>query len=180
MIGRLEGESERNYRALKVYVALGSRRTLAAVAERTGLTASAVRNLSSRFNWGERVSRFEDQLEKAEAMAVQETLKDAASVWVARQNEHREKEWELREAVLDLAKLAIERWKCDEERAPTLESIAKMLELASKLGRLATGLGTERAEITGLNGSPVRVELSAALHKIYSKPLPVERVIDVQ
>jgi hypothetical protein len=54
-----------------------------------------------------------------------------------------------------------------------------MLELASTLGRLATGMATNKTEITGEDGGPVRVEVTLALEKIYGEPLPGE-VVDVE
>ena len=48
-----------------------------------------------------------------------------------------------------------------------LADIARMLEVASKLGRLASGLATDKTEVSGEDGGPIRVELAAALNKIY-------------
>jgi hypothetical protein len=53
-----------------------------------------------------------------------------------------------------------------------------MLELASKLGWLASGLATDKTEITGDGGGPVRVEVTLALEKIYGEPLPGEVLAD--
>ena len=58
----------------------------------------------------------------------------------------------------------------------TLAEIAGLLELASKLGRLASGLPTDHTELTGEDGGPLRVELTAALNKIYGQPGPGEVV----
>jgi hypothetical protein len=60
-----------------------------------------------------------------------------------------------------------------------LADIARILEVASKLGRMASGLATETVEDTGADGGPIRVELTAALNKIYGEPLPCE-VVDVE
>ncbi|HPV47888.1 MAG TPA: hypothetical protein PLD40_09945, partial [Kiritimatiellia bacterium] len=56
---------------------------------------------------------------------------------------------------------------------------ARLLELASKLGHSACEKPMERAEVTGPDGGPIRVEVQAALKKIYGKPLPGE-VVDVE
>ena len=52
--------------------------------------------------------------------------------------------------------------------------MARILELASKLGRLASGLATDKTEVTGEDGGPIRVELAAALNKIYGEVVDVE------
>lgn len=54
-----------------------------------------------------------------------------------------------------------------------------MVEVASKMGRLASGMATDKTEVTGEEGGPIRVEVEAALDKIYGKPIPGE-VVDVQ
>ena len=60
-----------------------------------------------------------------------------------------------------------------------------MLEIASKLGRLATGLGTEGERRGGDDLPGLRVEVTVALEKIYSEPLPGEvaappAIVDVE
>jgi hypothetical protein len=37
-------------------------------------------------------------------------------------------------------------------------------------------MATDKTEVTGEDGGPIRVEVSAALDKIYGKPLPGEIV----
>ena len=80
---------------------------------------------------------------------------------------------------LDLAGAAISRWKANEKRCGSVEGIARLLELASKLGRLASGMPTDRTEVTGEDGGPIRIQLTAAFDKIYGEPLPGE-VVDVE
>ena len=69
-------------------------------------------------------------------------------------------------------------WKKDKVYA-NLADIARMLEIASKLGRLATGLGTEGERRGGDDLPGLRVEVTVALEKIYSEPLPGE-VVEVE
>ena len=42
------------------------------------------------------------------------------------------------------------------------------------MGRLACGMATDKTEITGEDGGPIRVELSAALNKIYGDVVDLE------
>ena len=55
-----------------------------------------------------------------------------------------------------------------------LADISRMLEVASKLGRLATGMATDKTEVTGEDGGPIRIELEAALRKVYGGVVDVE------
>ena len=59
-------------------------------------------------------------------------------------------------------------------KGATLGDVARMLELASRLGRLASGMATDKTELTGEDGGPLRVELSAALAKVYGAVVEVE------
>ena len=62
----------------------------------------------------------------------------------------------------------------DGSRGATLGDVARALELASKLGRLASGLATDKTEVTGEDGGPIRVEFEAALRKVYGPVVDVE------
>jgi len=82
-----------------------------------------------------------------------------------------------------VAREALRRWKgpsgTGQLRCGSLEGIARLLELASRLGRLASGMATDKTEVTGEDGGPIKVELEAALKKIYGGPLTAE-VVDVE
>jgi hypothetical protein len=99
--------------------------------------------------------------------------------WVKRQEEHREDEWRMRCELIETAREALSRWRSKLERCGSLEGIARLLELASKLGRLSSGMATEKTEVTGEVSGVVRIEVEAALDKIYGKPLPGE-VVDIE
>ena len=62
----------------------------------------------------------------------------------------------------------------DGAKGATLGDVARALDLASKLGRLASGMPTDRTEVTGEEGGPIQVELSAALAKVYGEVIDVE------
>ena len=94
--------------------------------------------------------------------------------WAAREQAQREEEWASRAEALELAREAIARWKKNAGRCGSLEGIARLLELASILGRRATGMATDRTKVTGEDGGPIRIELSAALNKIYGDEVDVE------
>ena len=56
-------------------------------------------------------------------------------------------------------------------RKCTVTDLAKLLELASKLGRLAAGLPSDHTAHLIQDDRAVRVEISAAIKKIYSEPI---------
>ena len=58
----------------------------------------------------------------------------------------------------------------------TLGEVSRALELASKLGRLASGMATDKTELTGEDGAPIKVELEVALKKIYGVAAPPAKV----
>src|SRR5262249_36215668 len=89
-----------------------------------------------------------------------------------------DEEWEMHSEAICAGREALKRFY-EKGKGATLGDIARMLEVASTLGRLATGLATERTEISGDGGGPVRVEVTLALEKIYGEPLPGE-VVDVE
>ena len=99
--------------------------------------------------------------------------------WAERYAELRESEWKARAELVDLAWEVIRRRRSKPERVGSLEGLARLLDLMSTLGRPACEVATERKEVTGADGRPIRIEIEAALDKIYGKPLLGE-VVDVQ
>ena len=85
----------------------------------------------------------------------------------------------MHEAAIAAAKKGLAAYMDREKVYANLADIARMLEIASKLGRLATGLGTEGERRGGDDLPGLRVEVTVALEKIYSEPLPGE-VVDVE
>ena len=172
-------ESSKAFAAFSLYLGLGPQRSLAAVARKLAKSEQLIKRWSTTYDWPVRVQAHASHLAVAEREAAEALARAKAVDWVTRQEEHREKEWALRCRLMQLAETAIERWLAKTERCGSLEGIARLLDLASKLGRLASGLATDKTEITGDGGGPVRVEVTLALEKIYGEPLPGE-VVDVE
>jgi len=68
----------------------------------------------------------------------------------------------------------------EQGKGATLGDVARALELACKLGRLACGMPTDKTEVTGEDGGPIRVELTAALNKIYGAEVPPPTAVEVE
>lgn len=104
--------------------------------------------------------------------------------WLKRQEEHRDDEWALRGELVEAGRRQLLKFR-DGTKGATLGDVARALELASKLGRLATGMATDRTEVTGEDGGPIKVELEVALKKIYGDGATrgrgdAERIVDAE
>jgi len=114
-----------------------------------------------------------------ERTAQETELRAKAAEWLQRQIDLKEREWEMHEKCIAAARRALTVFMERDKVYANLADIARILEVASKLGRMASGLATETVEHTGADGGPIRIELTAALNKIYGEPLPGE-VVDVE
>lgn len=97
--------------------------------------------------------------------------------WGARGEQLREQEWDVAQKLIRTATILLERLRKRPNHEATLAEITRMLDVASRLGRLATNLQTDKTETTGHVDVSFRVELEAALKKVYGPP--AGPVIDV-
>lgn len=174
-----ERESDKAFAAFSLYLSMGPKRSFAAVTKKLQKSDTVIKRWAAKFDWTERVKAHGAHMAVAEREAAEAMARAKGVDWVRRQEEHREDEWSMRGELLELARTAISRFKANEKRCGSLEGIARLLDLASKLGRLASGMPTDRTEVTGDGGGPIRVEVTAALEKVYGQPLPGE-VVDVE
>src|SRR5207237_5745646 len=79
----------------------------------------------------------------------------------------------LRNDLLDMAREIRDRWKKRADRCGSLEGYARLCELASKIGRLSSGMPTDKTEVTGEDGGPLRAEFTLALDKVYGAVVDV-------
>jgi hypothetical protein len=141
---------------------------LVLTAERLGKSVWQMEKWSKAHNWVERIRMQEEHLAEVATARAEELAKATAETWAAREEQHREEEWKLREEVLGLARRAIERWNEQERRCGTLEGIGRLIELASRLGRLSTGMPTDRTERRTENTNvSLEMAISAAVAKVY-------------
>jgi len=112
--------------------------------------------------------------EAAEALA-----RGKSVAWLTRQQEVRESEWAMHEKCIEAARRGLKAFMEREKVYANLADISRILEVASKLGRLASGMATDRTELTGEDGGPLRVELSAALAKVYGESAASPAIVDV-
>ena len=147
---------------------------MAAVAEKLGKSKVMMEKWSRKFEWSARLAAHGAHLTLIEREAAEAVAREKGVDWVKRYEELRESEWKARTEALALAQEAIRRWKARLDRCGSLEGIARLLELMSTVGRRACEVASERREVSGADGGPIRIEIEAALDKIYGKPLPCE------
>ena len=167
-------ESAKAFTAFAMYLSMGSERSLAQVGKKLGKSEGLIERWSKRFDWGGRVQAHGAHFAMIEREATEAVARGKAAEWLTRQEKIRDREWSMHEKCLAAAERALASFMEREKVYANLSDIARMLEVASKLGRLAAGMATDKTEITGEDGGPIRVELSAALSKIYGDVVDVE------
>ncbi len=165
-------ESAKAFAAFSLYRDMGPERSLAAVAVKLGKSKVMMEKWSSKFDWPARVAAHGAHLAIVEREAAEAVVREKGVDWARRYNELRESEWKARCELVDLAWEVIRRWRAKEERCGSLEGLARLLDLMSTLGRRACEVATEKKEVTGADGGPIRIEIEAALNKIYGQAEP--------
>ena len=171
---QLPREGNKAYAAFRVYLEMGPQRSLRMVSEKLRKSEGLLQRWSSRYGWPERVGAYGTHLAIVEREATEAVARGKAAEWLTRQEKIRDREWSMHEKCLAAAERALSSFMEREKAYANLSDIARILEVASKLGRLAAGMATDRTEVTGEDGGPIRVELSAALSKIYGDVVDVE------
>lgn len=176
---RQEKESEKAFAAFSIYLSQGTGRSLAKVAAKLGRSKVMMEKWSRRWDWQGRLLAYAAHMATVEREAAEAMARVKAVDWAKRYQELREAEWEMRKEVLKFASEVLQRWMARADRCGRPEDYARLLELASRLGHSACekpielGAG-QRLEVTGAGGGPIRVEVEAALKKIYGEVVDVE------
>ena len=179
MFEQLPRESNKAFAAFGMYLSMGPERSLEAVAQKCTKSSRLIKRWSRKYDWLGRVSAHAAHLATVEREASEGLARAKSAEWLTRQQALREDEWEMHEKCIAAAKRALGAFMEREKIYVNLADIARMVEVASKMGRLASGMATDKTEVTGEEGGPIRVEVEAALDKIYGKPVPGE-VVDVE
>lgn len=215
-LDRVGGESLRANRAFRDYVMMGPTRSIRKLLEqyraqkgsKEGALSGQVRQpgpppedpptirQTSLMTWS-RELLWQDRLEAWERLRAA----DREAIWLARMEEHKESEWNLKERLEDLAIAVLDaapnfiksKRRVIKETGEILVTAAldadvalKAAEIASKLGRLATGAETDRQRVEhtgslGINAAPEFVKLDdEQLNQIIDNLLAAgaERTVD--
>ena len=178
---QLPKESAKAFAAFTAYLNLGPERSVATVGEQLGKSGSLLERWAKRFDWTARAHAHAAHLAAVEREAAEALARGKAAEWLKRQTALRETEWRMHEKCIAAAERGLKAFMEREKVYANLSDIARILEVASKLGRLAAGMATDKTEVTGVDGGPLRVELSAALAKVYgAAAAPPGNVVDVE
>lgn len=167
-------ESNKAFTAFTIYLSLGDRRSTRVVAERLSRSDQLIRRWSAKWDWMEHVRAYAAHLATVEREACEALVRSNAARWLQRQQQIRERDWTLHEKATAACERSLNKFTERDDAEVTLSDIARLLEVASKLGRMACGLPTDKTELTGEDGGPLRVEVCAALDKIYGPAVDVE------
>jgi hypothetical protein len=142
---RLHRESDAAYEAFSLYVSLGDRRSLAAVASALRKSPALIERWSSRDHWQRRVRGQDERLrhvaEKAESKAVAAAVRE----WVQRFEDSREKDFAVAEKLREVAMEALEKLRL-KDKPPSLSDVARALTTAHLLSNRACGQRGEEGE----------------------------------
>lgn len=179
-------ESEKAFSAFMAYLQMEGQRSLRKLAGKLGRSDAAISNLSARHHWRDRIDAWNSHLIALQSEQTQLITQKMAVDWANRIKDWREKEFAVAQSGIELARQIIDKLLKGRKRKMTIQDAARLLEVCSKLGRLATGLATDRGELTGADGEAIRVEVSAAIAKVYGKPAlpenlgPMDSPLDVE
>jgi hypothetical protein len=157
---------------------MGPQRSLAATGAKLGKSKVMMEKWSRRHDWVGRVAAHTSHLATVEREATESLTRAKAAGWVKRQEDHREDEWSLRGELIEAGRRVLEKFK-DGSRGATLGDVARALALASKLGRVSSGLAIETVEHQGEVDLNFRIEVEAAVKKVYGEVIDVESVKEV-
>ena len=138
------------------------------MAQKVAKSSRLIKRWSARWEWGERVKAHTLHLAAVEREATEVLARGKAAEWLTRQQTVREEEWSIHDDCIKAGREALKRFY-ERGKGATLGDIARMLELASKLGRLASGLATEKTEVSGEVDVNFRLEVEAAIKKVYGQ-----------
>lgn len=162
-------ESDKAYAAFSLYLSMGPQRSTQAVATKLAKSRQLIRHWSARWRWTERVQAHAGHLTTVEREATEALTRAKSVEWLTRQQALREEEWEMHEKCIAAAKRGLAAFMVREKVYANLADIARILEVASKLGRMASGLATETVEHTGEVDVNFRLEVEAAVKKVYGE-----------
>jgi hypothetical protein len=166
---RLPRESDKAFAAFEAYVLMGSERTFTLAAQRVGKSRQMLCHWAKRNRWRARVQAHDGLVASAKAQAIALAESISAGEMCERRKLVRQTEWELAQRCLRRFDEVFRRL---ESVTPSYADACRLLELAAKLQRMAAGMATDRTEVSGEGGGPIRVELEAALKKVYGVAPP--------
>ena len=97
-------ESDKAFAAFAMYLSMGPERSLEAVRQKCGKSARLIQRWSSRWSWTERVTAHASHLATVEREASEALARVKSAEWLTRQQQIREREWEMHEKCIEAAR----------------------------------------------------------------------------
>jgi hypothetical protein len=172
---RLPQESPASFDAFFAYLELGPDADLSDVAQKTGKTYGAIKNLSWRYQWLERAAAWRQHLSSLWAAGFQRTAAQTAELWARRQAIARQQEWERYQQLLLLVNEAMAKLCADPNVKVSIWELCSLMRLSSECARRAiTPVPVEELP-PDINSDPIILEFRANLAKVVegfeSKPV---------
>ena len=164
-------EGNKPYEAFRLYLDMGSERSLEAVRIKCGKSARLIQRWSGKFDWPGRVKAYHSHLAEVERKAIESMAVEKAVEWANMHEALKRQMWRKAEEVLAMVQKAQDEWM-EKGRIPGWEGMARMLELAFKLKQMAAGLPTDVKEINTHVTGTIDVEWEIALRKAYGQAAP--------
>jgi hypothetical protein len=168
-------ESQKAFDCFLCYLDIGENRSLTRVADLTKVNHGTIKYWSRHYQWAERIHAYQAHILRTRLQIETAAVESVSNLWAERTATYKEREWAAAEKLLALAQRSIDVLQSKDPDKITLTDVAKALDIATKIGRLSLGLATQKTEHTT---PEIRIEVNAALDKIYGEPLPGE-IIDV-
>jgi len=176
-------ESDKAFAAFSVYLNQGPERSLVATAAKVGKSLGLMETWSKKHNWSARVQAYSAHMALVERQAAEAAMRESGVDLAKKEYEVKLKAWLQAEDCIALAEDFKQRWR-GTDRLPSAEAMVRVMEMAFKLMSFAVGIPMDVRQVNttvgGVDGGPVRVEVAAALKKIYGNPLPGEVVAESQ
>ena len=159
-------ESNKAFAAFKVYLELGSQRSLVAVATKVGKYRSQMERWSAKFEWPARVQAYNAHVSAVERQAIESRAVEKAVAWEKTHESVRREAWAEAEETIAMVRKARAEWIA-KGRLPGWEGMARMLELAFKLKQFAAGMPSEIKEVNTHLTATIDVDWDIAIRKAY-------------
>jgi hypothetical protein len=161
-------EGNKPYEAFRVYLEMGTDRSLEAVRVKCGKSARLIQRWSGKFDWPGRVQAYHAHVAEVERKAIESMAVEKAVEWASMHEALKRQMWRKAEEAIAMFEKAQEEW-LEKGRLPGWEGMARMLELAFKLKQMAAGLPTEVKEINTHVTGTIDVEWEIAIRKAYGE-----------
>lgn len=170
---RLPGETTKAYAAFRIFLKLGSERSVRKAARKRNKGVTVVAEWSSKYQWTERAAAFDEHVARIEQAAMDKQAQADAQKWADRLNAHRERRFHIGTLMLDTAeKLLKGRKRPDPAAADRLAKVGDML-----IG-LSTGAPTSNISVgSSPDAEAIPIVASVGTVNVWlpeKKPLPDE------